>query len=261
MLLAFCILIGAGVALFSPSWQASIPEQVSRSHLPAAVALGTISYNVARSFGPALGGLIVVLYGVKVVFGMTALLYLPLLTAFFLWRRTHVPSRLPPERIDRAILTGARYALHAPAVRTALLRVLGFGLSTATASALAPLIAKDLLNVRYPAWRSRRWRGGRRAVRQPDPGDDLYRVGGEAVRDHERGGAGGDRVQSLAYGHMPRVPFGGRGQYPDYRDAERDSATVGPAMGDGAGAVTVLLRDHSGDRRRRLGLGRGRRAA
>ncbi|EZP83347.1 MFS transporter [Novosphingobium sp. 11B] len=145
LLLAFCVLTGAGVALFSPSWQASIPEQVSRTHLPAAVALGTISYNVARSFGPALGGVIVVLYGVKVVFGMTSLLYLPLLTAFFFWRRRHVPSRLPPERIDRAILTGARYALHAPAVRTALLRVLGFGLSTATASALAPLIAKDLL--------------------------------------------------------------------------------------------------------------------
>lgn len=145
VLLAFCVLIGGGVALFSPSWQASIPEQVSRAHLPAAVALGTISYNVARSFGPALGGLIVVVYGVQAVFGMTALLYLPLLTAFFFWQRRHVPSRLPPERIDRAILTGARYALHAPAVRTALLRVLVFGFSTATASALAPLIAKDLL--------------------------------------------------------------------------------------------------------------------
>lgn len=145
VLLAFCVLIGGGVALFSPSWQASIPEQVSRAHLPAAVALGTISYNVARSFGPALGGLIVVVYGVKAVFGMTSLLYLPLLAAFFFWKRRHVPSRLPPERIDRAILTGARYALHAPAVRTALLRVLIFGLSTATASALAPLVAKDLL--------------------------------------------------------------------------------------------------------------------
>ncbi|HUD28673.1 MAG TPA: MFS transporter [Novosphingobium sp.] len=145
VLLSFCVLIGGGVALFSPSWQASIPEQVSRAHLPAAVALGTISYNVARSFGPALGGLIVVVYGVKAVFGMTSLLYIPLLTAFFFWQRKHVPSRLPPERIDRAILTGARYALHAPAVRTALLRVLAFGLSTATASALAPLIAKDLL--------------------------------------------------------------------------------------------------------------------
>lgn len=146
ILLLFCVLIGAGVALFSPSWQASIPEQVSRAHLPAAVALGTISYNLARSFGPALGGLIVVLYGAKAVFGMTSLLYLPLLIAFILWRRKHVPSRLPPERIDRAILGGARYALHAPAIRTALLRVFTFGLTTATASALAPLIAKDLLH-------------------------------------------------------------------------------------------------------------------
>ncbi|GGN45236.1 MFS transporter [Novosphingobium indicum] len=146
LLLGFCVLIGGGVALFSPSWQASIPEQVSRAHLPAAVALGTISYNVARSFGPALGGLIVVIYGAKAVFGMTAVLYLPLLTAFFLWRRKHIPSRLPPERIDRAIIGGARYALHAPAIRTALMRVLVFGLSTATASALAPLIAKDLLD-------------------------------------------------------------------------------------------------------------------
>jgi MFS family permease len=145
LLLLFCVLIGAGVALFSPSWQASIPEQVSREHLPAAVALGTISYNVARSFGPALGGLIVVIYGAKAVFGMTSLLYLPLLAAFFFWRRKHVPSRLPPERIDRAMLGGARYAFHAPAIRTAMLRVLCFGLTTATASALAPLVAKDLL--------------------------------------------------------------------------------------------------------------------
>lgn len=146
LLLAFCVLIGGGVALYSPSWQASIPEQVSREHLPAAVALGTISYNLARSFGPALGGLIVVIYGAKAVFGMTALLYLPLLLAFFFWRRRHTPSRLPPERMDRAIVGGVRYALHAPAIRTALVRVLVFGLSTATASALAPLIARDLLH-------------------------------------------------------------------------------------------------------------------
>lgn len=146
LLLSFCVLIGAGVALYSPSWQASIPEQVSREHLPAAVALGTISYNVARSFGPALGGVIVLAAGAKTVFGLTALLYLPLLFAFFVWQRKHQPSRLPPERIDRAMIGGARYALHSLGIRTALTRVLAFGLSTATASALAPLVAKDLLN-------------------------------------------------------------------------------------------------------------------
>jgi len=146
LLLLFCMLIGAGVALYSPSWQASIPEQVSRENLPSAVALGTISYNVARSFGPALGGVIVLAAGAKAVFSLTSLLYLPLLFAFVLWQRRHVPSRLPPERLDRAIVGGARYALHSPGIRTALTRVLVFGLLTATASGLAPLVAKDLLH-------------------------------------------------------------------------------------------------------------------
>ncbi|MCB2076626.1 MAG: MFS transporter [Novosphingobium sp.] len=146
MLLMFCALIGAGVALFSPSWQSSIPEQVSRKNLPAAVALGTISYNVARSFGPALGGLIVLAAGAKAVFALTSVLYTPLLIAFFMWKREHIPSRLPPERIDRAIIGGARYALHSPSIRTALFRVFAFGLMTATATALAPLVAKDMLN-------------------------------------------------------------------------------------------------------------------
>lgn len=145
LLLLFCVLIGTGVALFAPSWQASIPEQVSRKNLPAAVALGTISFNVARSFGPALGGLIVLAAGAKAVFALSSVLYAPLLLAFFTWKRKHVPSRLPPERIDRAIIGGARYALHSPSIRTALVRVFAFGLMSATATALAPLVAKNML--------------------------------------------------------------------------------------------------------------------
>jgi MFS family permease len=145
LLLAFCSLIGGGVALYSPSWQASISEQVPPAQLPAAIALGSISYNVARSFGPAIGGLIVLAAGARAAFAINAVCYLPLLIAFFLWSRRHVPSRLPPERIDRAILTGARYALHSGAVRIVLVRAFLFGLAGASAAALAPLIAKDLL--------------------------------------------------------------------------------------------------------------------
>lgn len=145
VLLAFCSLIGTGVALYSPSWQASISEQVAPDHIPAAIALGTISYNVARSFGPALGGLIVLAAGAKAAFALNAVFYLPLFMAFFLWKRKHVPSRLPPERIDRAIVSGARYVFHSGSIRVVLLRAFLFGLAGATASALAPLIARDLL--------------------------------------------------------------------------------------------------------------------
>lgn len=146
LLLGFCVLIGAGVALYGPSWQASISEQVSEAHLPAAIGLGSISYNLARSFGPALGGLIVVAFGAKAAFALNAAFYVPLLIAFFLWQRQHMPSRLPPERIDRAIVSGARYTLHSPPIRTVLARAFLFGLTSAAYVALGPLIAKDLLH-------------------------------------------------------------------------------------------------------------------
>lgn len=145
VLLAFCSLIGAGVALYGPSWQSSIPEQVSLRNLPAAIGLGTVSFNVARSFGPALGGLIMLAAGAKAIFALTAVLYGPLLMAFFFWKRKHVPSRLPPERIDRAIVGGARFALHSPPIRTSFVRVFFYCLASASATALAPLVAKDLL--------------------------------------------------------------------------------------------------------------------
>lgn len=146
ILLGFCVLIGGGVALYSPSWQASISEQVSEEHLPAAISLGSISYNVARSFGPALGGLVVLAAGAKAAFGINAVFYLPLWVAFFFWQRRHTPSRLPPERIDRAIVSGARFALHSSPIRTVLMRTLLFSLASASYSALGPLIARDILH-------------------------------------------------------------------------------------------------------------------
>jgi MFS family permease len=146
LLLGFCVLIGGGVALYSPSWQASIGEQVSHDKLPQAIALGTISYNVARSFGPAIGGLVVLALGAKAAFAINAIFYIPLWLAFFAWRREHRPSRLPPERIDRAIISGGRYALHSPPIRIVMARAFIFGVASASSLALAPLVAKDLLH-------------------------------------------------------------------------------------------------------------------
>lgn len=145
ILLAFCFLIGVGVAIYSPAWSASINEQVSPQNLPAAVALGTISYNVARSFGPAIGGVIVLAFGATATFGLNAFLYFPLLLAFMLWRREQVPARLPPEGLGRAMLSGGRYVVHSPVLKRTLIRCFLFGLVGATATALAPLIARDIL--------------------------------------------------------------------------------------------------------------------
>jgi MFS family permease len=145
LLLSFCSLIGAGVALYGPAWQASVSEQVGAKHLPAAVGLGSVSYNLARSFGPAVGGVIVLAAGAMAAFAVNAVFYLPLLLAFYFWRRPQVAPRLPPERIDRAIISGARYVIHSPRIRTVIIRVFAFGLASAASSALAPLVARTLL--------------------------------------------------------------------------------------------------------------------
>ena len=114
--------------------------------LPPAVALNGISYNIARSFGPAIGGVIVASAGAVAAFATNALLYLPLLIVLFLWRRQQEPSRLPPERLARAVISGVRYIVHSPSIRIVLGRTLTTGIAGGSVSALMPIVARDLLH-------------------------------------------------------------------------------------------------------------------
>ncbi|MCG6204680.1 MFS transporter [Rhodopseudomonas sp. HC1] len=145
ILLGFCFIIGMGMALFGPAWQASVSEQVPPDALPAAVALNGISYNIARSFGPAVGGIIVAAAGAVAAFAANALLYLPLLVVLFLWRRVSEPPRLPPERMNRAIVSGVRYIANSPSIRIVLARTLVTGIAGSSVLALMPLVVRDVL--------------------------------------------------------------------------------------------------------------------
>ena len=146
ILLALCFVVGSGMALFGPAWQASVSEQVPAETLPSAVALNGISYNIARSFGPAIGGIVVATAGAVAAFAVNALLYLPLMVVLFLWNRTHEPSRLPRERLNRAIVSGVRYIANSPSIRIVLIRTLVTGIIGGSVSALMPLVARDLLH-------------------------------------------------------------------------------------------------------------------
>src|SRR5438309_6619251 len=146
ILLAFCFIVGSGMALFGPAWQGSVSEQVPTETLPAAVALNGISYNIARSFGPAIGGIVVATSGAVAAFAVNAVLYLPLMGVLFLWNRTHEPSRLPRERLNRAIVSGVRYIANSPSIRIVLIRTLVTGIIGGSVSALMPLVARDLLH-------------------------------------------------------------------------------------------------------------------
>ena len=141
----FCFIVGTGTALFGPAWQSSVGEQVPARELPAAIALNSISYNIARSFGPAIGGVLVAAAGVLAAFAFNALAYIPLIVVMYFWQRSPEKSRLPPEALGRAVISGVRYVLHSPPIRSVIIRTLLVSLAATSASALMPLIARELL--------------------------------------------------------------------------------------------------------------------
>jgi MFS family permease len=152
LLLACCFVIGSGMALMGPVWQASVSEQVPAAYLPSAIGLNSIAFNVARSFGPALGGVIVAAAGSVAAFGINVAFYLPALIVLYLWKRTPPPMRLPPERMMRAMASGARYIVHSPSTRTVILRTLATSMAGGSVSALMPLISRDLLGGGAPTF-------------------------------------------------------------------------------------------------------------
>jgi MFS family permease len=147
LLLALTFAMGVGAAMTAPAWQATIPDLVPRTELPAAVALGGISVNVARAVGPALGGLLVGAAGAGPVFLLNAASFLSVLVVLARWRRELVPTRLPPERVLGAMRAGARYVRHATTYHAVLVRYAAFVLAASAVWALLPLVARTQLGL------------------------------------------------------------------------------------------------------------------
>lgn len=145
LLLSFTFLIGCGGALHNPSWQASMGDIVPREDLPAAVALNSMGFNLMRSVGPAIGGLIVAAAGAAMAFIINAFSYIALLLALWRWQPPKSQNTLPRESFGRAIAAGLRYVSMSPNLLKVMFRGFLFGLSGIAILALLPIVARDLV--------------------------------------------------------------------------------------------------------------------
>lgn len=141
LLLAFTLTVGIGTALNSPAWQASVRQQVDPRELPQAIALNSISFNIARSVGPALGGVLISVWDVSFAFLINALSYIGLIAVLLWWKP-------PPRQIDRrpilpAVAVGIRYCAASVPLRRILLRGFALGFSLAAYQALLPTVVSD----------------------------------------------------------------------------------------------------------------------
>ncbi len=145
ILLAATFLIAAGTALHAPAWQASIYEQVPRDSIENAASLNSLGFNLARSLGPATGGLLVAVWGVAAAFAVNAVSYLGLIGTLLTWKRPKPERLLPPENVTQAITTGIRFVFLSPALIAVMVRAGAFGLCGSCVWALTAILARDAL--------------------------------------------------------------------------------------------------------------------
>lgn len=143
-LLALTFAGGVGAALMAPTWQAIVPELVPRSQLRAAVALNSLGVNISRAIGPALGGLVLAIWGLAPAYLLDVLTYVLTALALLWWRRAPAATATLPEHFGGAVRAGIRYAWHSPELQRILLRGAGFFLFASALWALLPVIARQL---------------------------------------------------------------------------------------------------------------------
>jgi MFS family permease len=146
-LIAFAFAMGIGSALDEPLWQALTAEAVPRSQLSAAVTLGGVSMNLARSLGPALGGVVVAIAGPAAVFSLNALTFLWVIVALARLHPAKVPTSAPAERWAGAMAAGLRYVRHTKALRAVMFRCAASVLPGSALAALIPLYARGVLHL------------------------------------------------------------------------------------------------------------------
>lgn len=142
LLLTLTFLIGVGQAIYNPPWQASMQDLVPREDLAAAVTLNSVGFNLMRSVGPAVGGIITAIFGAATAFAVNALSYIPLLGALARWHPKTPPRTTSPEPFVAAVGAGLRYVALSPNLMRVLLRGAMFGFSAIVIMALLPLVAK-----------------------------------------------------------------------------------------------------------------------
>ncbi len=144
LLLVLTLLLGIGTALNSPAWQASVRHQVGIRDLPQAIALNTISFNLARTIGPAVGGLLISIWNVGLAFTVNALCRPATIYVLLRWKpETSTIARQP---MLPAIATGLRFCASSAPIRRVLLHGLVLGFGIAGYQTLLPAVVRSQLH-------------------------------------------------------------------------------------------------------------------
>jgi MFS family permease len=135
-------LLGLVTVFDNPARQTFVMEMVGRDDLPNAVSLNTVVMNASRVVGPAIGGVVITVFGLGVCFFVNAVSYVAVLIGLSLMRSAELH---PTEHVARArgqIRDGFRYVWRTPSLRNTLLAIAIIGIFAYNFTVTLALLAK-----------------------------------------------------------------------------------------------------------------------
>jgi MFS family permease len=135
-------LLGLVNVFDNPARQTFVMEMVGREDLPNAVSLNTVVMNASRVVGPAIGGVVIVLFGLGICFFVNAASYVAVLIGLAMMRSRELH---PTEHVSRAkgqIREGFRYVWRTPSLRNTLLAIAIIGIFAYNFTVTLAVLAK-----------------------------------------------------------------------------------------------------------------------
>ncbi len=142
-ILTLSCITGCAQAFGGPAYQSLVPTLVGKEHLPNAIALNSIQFNLARVIGPVVAGAALASVGMVMCFGLNGISFLFVIAAILGLRDVHVPPTATVPLIDQ-MKDGLRYVRNSTNLKT--ITLIGFiaaflGIPLLT---FLPVVAKDV---------------------------------------------------------------------------------------------------------------------
>jgi predicted MFS family arabinose efflux permease len=143
-ILTLSVVTGVAQAFGGPAYQSLIPSLIDKQHLPNAIALNSIQFNLARVIGPLTAGAALAAFGMAACFGLNGLSFLAVIVALLSLRVRHTPTA-NRSRMHEELRGGLAYVWRQPALIG--LIILAFATTYLGTPLLTflPLFAQDVL--------------------------------------------------------------------------------------------------------------------
>jgi MFS family permease len=118
----WCIsfIVGTAQAFGGPSYSALVPTLVPREHLPNAIALNSMQFNLARLVGPSFAGIALTTVGAAWCFGLNSASFLVVIATLYMINVNFVPQRSSGKIMD-SMKQGFSFIRERPGLRPLIL--------------------------------------------------------------------------------------------------------------------------------------------